>query len=1077
MSIAARGPNHPIRLVFLAIVMVAYTGSIRAALPPEALHQTGNLLADGSFEAGLKGWQAPSYYTAKGEGQWERHDFADYAFVTGQALDGDTHLKLMPRQTMTVTLNPVQGIKVFKGCTYSFKIHFKRELATLDVTRTTPALRVIFRDKHGTSVGHDGGPYYVYSNTQNKEPVVDLWTSEAYTFTVSPDSEVDRVDLTVYFYNAGTIELDKIGFFNETVRERAMPSEVTMTLVPVAGDEARLGLPVASVPRVTTDPVMDGKAEDALWAEVKKNLLVNSITGAKSDQATEFQIAHDSENLYLFVRAVERGQESHRHGPRDRDAAALFENDAVELFLQVPGQQPAYFQVVANPEGGLADRKWLSVGQELPWDAQGIEVEGAIHFDYWTVKIKIPFRDLGVSTPQAGELWRANVCRTELPGDRNWNAWSSTGGGYQQPDRFGLLRFSGPQRQAAELHTLRGTLVDEQGNGIPNAPVKAFGRIERTNSKGVFVFEDASAGEQYLSIISPKHQEMHGKVTLRNAVEIIAPVVVPRRDPFKPAFTGPLGAGPVAWIKTNLTEPPTLQDRPPAEGLLKSISARAARGETAAVALSLFCNQDLEAPALTIGELKDASGNGLKAKVTLCWVQRMLKPVHYQGPEDDAEFVWRFLWPEPPAAIKANQFRMLTATFDIPGQAHPGTYRGQFVLASRDKTIATLPIELTVGAFELIAPTERAGAFLNASPMRSEWERFPQWYDVVFADMQAHGATTLCWWEGINFNGKGIPSIDAASKSLALQIKYGMKPPYLIKFSLEVLAREMGVKFNDRHAMDVPSLQAQEPEFRQAVQRGVQAVRQLEQRFELERHELALIWSDEVFLKGRLEPWLYTARIVREYTDNPIALTFDTRHEDKWAQVEPLVDIPFYHGRNLDSWIDNDSRTYEALKQRLDAKGDLAITYYNITRTDITPEFARIVNGLWLWRTPINAQMHWTYFWGDMDAMQGVRAGERLAPFFALAAPHPTRPFEMVSTLDWENLREGVTDHKYITTLEHAIADTKPGKEETRQKAQALLQAMWDVDPRVSETAKVLHANDYDRRRALMYDYIEDLQE
>jgi hypothetical protein len=287
----------------------------------------------------------------------------------------------------------------------------------------------------------------------------------------------------------------------------------------------------------------------------------------------------------------------------------------------------------------------------------------------------------------------------------------------------------------------------------------------------------------------------------------------------------------------------------------------------------------------------------------------------------------------------------------------------KLVLTSGGRQVSSLPVELAVGSFELDQPEQRAGAFLNIKRGSLD-DADPRWSDIAFADMAAHGATTVLLWTGI----------------------------------------------------------------------------------------------------------------VREYTDDPIGLTFDPRQEDKWRRVEPLVEVPFYHGRNLDTWIDDDTRTYESLRERLEKKGDVALAYYNITRTDITPEYARIINGLWLWRTPLNAQMHWTYFWGDQDALVGVREGDRLAPYFALAAPHPTK-MEMVSTLDWENLREGVNDHKYITTLENAIKKAEPAKAETANKAQALLREMWAVDPRATESAKVITAEEYDRRRALMYDYIEELHE
>ena len=58
-----------------------------------------------------------------------------------------------------------------------------------------------------------------------------------------------------------------------------------------------------------------------------------------------------------------------------------------------------------------------------------------------------------------------------------------------------------------------------------------------------------------------------------------------------------------------------------------------------------------------------------------------------------------------------------------------------------------------------------------------------------------HGATAVYAWMGIDFNRAGIPSTERAEQALRMQMKYGMIPPYAIKFSMEQLAQSMGVKF------------------------------------------------------------------------------------------------------------------------------------------------------------------------------------------------------------------------------------------------------------------------------------------
>jgi len=145
-----------------------------------------------------------------------------------------------------------------------------------------------------------------------------------------------------------------------------------------------------------------------------------------------------------------------------------------------------------------------------------------------------------------------------------------------------------------------------------------------------------------------------------------------------------------------------------------------------------------------------------------------------------------------------------------------------------------------------------------------------------------------------------------------------------------------------------------------------------------------------------------------------------------------------------------------------------------VVRTDITSEFSRIVNGYWLWRTPVSVHLPWTYFYGRRETMVGVREGAVEAPFFAFAAPHPTE-MKMVSTLDWECFREGYDDLRYVTTLDRAIAAAPISRAAAARRAQDLLDKWWAQDPRVTSQAEELSAEDYQDRRRRMADLIEEL--
>ncbi|TWU66644.1 hypothetical protein V7x_22140 [Crateriforma conspicua] len=1043
-------------------------------LPVEALQQTENLIANPSFENGWDQWTPPKVSHQVAKNQWESEPYEDYQWIRQDSLDGQQHVQIRSDQSQTISFSPRRSVKVYRGCTYRFQISYRRQLVAMEPSRTTPSLRVIFHDADGNATVNDpDGKYYVYHDTRDKSTNTDAWTSATYTFTVNPNSNVDRVNLSVFLYDQGTIAFDGAAFYNDTARGQSEPTEPTTQWVALSSPTVDKARPQIGIRPKSGPLTIDGRSDDAGWQSVRPLSLVRSIDGGKSSPTTTFQVTRDADAIYFFARAVETGQESHRHGSDLRNDLSIHNHDCIDLFLQPDPASGTYFQITMNPKGGLVTRKWNGRDNEVPWVPSDVEIAGHIDFDYWTVEAAIPLDALGAAKPLQSSTWAANVCRAEVPGTRNWNAWSYTGGDFHHPNRFGWFRFVDPSSAAADmLSTVKGTVLDTTGKPLAGIPINAMGRIERTNADGVFRFEDVAIGTHRFAVLSPLHEPLQGDVSVKRDFENIAPIQIDRRDPFRVAFDMPQSdqARAAQWLSASLTEPPAM-DQPSPQ--ITSMELIAARGETKAFAVSALVHQDLASPSVQLSELKSNDSVIGPADVSVRWVQRMLQPVHYQGPKDDAVFVWRFLWDEPPATLSSGQLRLLVGTINIPADAPAGTYTGQFTLRSADQSVATLPVSLRVGDFELRSPDKRAGAFLNISK-GSLFQAGPQWESVVMQDMADHQATTMHYWAGISFGSDGNPVTRAAEQSLRLQQQYGMKPPYSIKFSVEQLAQVLGVEFLDRHAIDIESLKAKETEFREAVQRGVAAVVDLEKQFGLPANSLVLFWSDEVFIGQRLEPWIYTAKIVRQYTDNPIGLTFDPRDVEKWDRVEPLVDVPFFHGRNLDLWSSEENHSYDQLHQRIDASGDVPFAYYNIIRTSITPEYARLVNGYWLWQTPVHSQMHWTYYWGDQDAMVGVREGDRIAPFFALAAPHPSRP-QMLSTLDWENLREGVTDHRYVVTLEHAIERAGPDKKATVDRAKRFLDSLRQTGPVVDDAARQLDAADYTKRRTEMHRLISEL--
>ena len=140
--------------------------------------------------------------------------------------------------------------------------------------------------------------------------------------------------------------------------------------------------------------------------------------------------SHDDANLYLKVTCGGQPNPSAKARPHD---GPVWEDDAVEIFLQPPGSE-AYYHFAVNAAGSQYEARCtsgnLDAGWNCEWQAKAGRVEGG-----WMVEMTIPLKALGGSPTG---LWRANFCREEADTGAA-TCWSPTFGGFHTPSRFGDL--------------------------------------------------------------------------------------------------------------------------------------------------------------------------------------------------------------------------------------------------------------------------------------------------------------------------------------------------------------------------------------------------------------------------------------------------------------------------------------------------------------------------------------------------------------------------------------------------------------------------------------------------------------
>lgn len=200
----------------------------------------------------------------------------------------------------------------------------------------------------------------------------------------------------------------------------------------------------AKVCPTSKPPVIDGRIDAGEWDEAAK--LTNFVVMGSdmfAEQQTEVFVTHDERNLYIGFRCVNKhGQLKAEAKRRDEP---VWEDDAVEFFIQPDLDKSTYFQFIGNSKGVIADGK----GTDLTWDG-GWTYKASVREGFWEGEVSIPFASLGMKAPQEGNVIGFNACRDQRTPTTLYSSWSPTSGGFHDPSAFGKIVFSragNPTRQ------------------------------------------------------------------------------------------------------------------------------------------------------------------------------------------------------------------------------------------------------------------------------------------------------------------------------------------------------------------------------------------------------------------------------------------------------------------------------------------------------------------------------------------------------------------------------------------------------------------------------------------------------
>jgi len=206
---------------------------------------------------------------------------------------------------------------------------------------------------------------------------------------------------------------------------------------------------ITTAVRTNASPVVDGRLGDACWAQaaVADEFVLYGGKGMAVEQ-TDARVLWDDSNLYIGMRCFDSDVAKLKKEGTERDGAAVFGDDCVEIFFIPPGNpvlksmpdaSSRYFHIAVNALGVCADETGMNSPER--WNARW-SAGTSIHKDRWEVELAMPWSALKTQ-PTDGEVWAVNFNRG-LPARgtfREYSGWSITFAGFHDPDHFGKMIF------------------------------------------------------------------------------------------------------------------------------------------------------------------------------------------------------------------------------------------------------------------------------------------------------------------------------------------------------------------------------------------------------------------------------------------------------------------------------------------------------------------------------------------------------------------------------------------------------------------------------------------------------------
>ncbi len=185
-------------------------------------------------------------------------------------------------------------------------------------------------------------------------------------------------------------------------------------------------LPIYEIRFTRVPPAMDGWIESPAWHDaVWVDRFISVETERETHQPTSSAMLWDRRYLYAAFRCQDERLALLKSDAQSPDQVG--NDDCVEIYLDPGIPDIEAFVIAVNPAGaiGLARRVIDNPGwgtlRFMPLN--GTHAAARLTFHGWQFELAIPFEALDLPAPEAGDVWRGNLCRNDKLGFQ-WSYWA-----------------------------------------------------------------------------------------------------------------------------------------------------------------------------------------------------------------------------------------------------------------------------------------------------------------------------------------------------------------------------------------------------------------------------------------------------------------------------------------------------------------------------------------------------------------------------------------------------------------------------------------------------------------------------